>query len=217
MATSIQSEPLQELLDLRNESMPYFVMNDNEIQLKNLVTDGQVVRVAIVNVEPDADPAEKADPDLLSVYDAMVSSMVNEHESQNYTPSLERTFPFTMEAARPIYENVEDPRDQIYGGELWLATRNGQIEFWQPLRQSCLSNPRLNGNDFIFDYRLKCNYKKRMRVVAIVYNKRRSNYVRRRAETENVLREFELNPPLNRRVLVDTLSPFVRTTWTSVF
>jgi hypothetical protein len=214
--TIIQSAPMQELLDLRGESMPVFVMNEkkNVLELQNLPTDGRVVRVVLVNVEPRTLIPLDKDPTIPAAYDAVVSTLVQDADSQNYTPSLERTFPFKLKTAQGIHKRPRDPRYDTYGGEIWLTSKNGQIESWEPLRISCLELHGLEGSTATF--KPKCLYNQN-RLVAIVYNKRRSDYVRGRAETTNVLREFEADSTLQGRLLVDTLSPFARTVWSHIF
>ena len=145
--TVIQSAPMQELLDLRGESMPVFVMNENKnvLELHNLPTDGHVVRVVLVNGEPRTlIPLEK-DLTIPAAYDAALSQFVKDADRQNYTPSIERTFPLTRDTARRIHSRPHPLRYDTYGGEIWFTSKNGQIESWQPLR-SCIELPGVAGD-----------------------------------------------------------------------
>src|SRR4051812_46636623 len=143
---------MQELLDLRHERMPFFALNGNkrEIELRNLPTDGRVVRVALVNVEEEPELPFDDDGTLPTAYDAAVSRLNKNVQGQDYTPSLERTFPLTFEVTKSVRDNPEDARDGIYGGEIWLSFQDGEIKVWQPLPDSCISPPRLNGDTATF-------------------------------------------------------------------
>ncbi len=212
-ATVVQSEPMQEWLDLRGESMPVFVMNwnDKEIELRNLPSDGRVVRVVMVNVEPEPKLPFDYDRTIPTFYDAAVSRINGNAET--YLPAVERTFVYTSAASDRNLKENNGYRTNRYGGDIWLSARNGKIEIWQP-PDFCISLPRLIEGTVVV--KLEC-FDDYNRLAAIVYNKKRSDFVRRSAENSNALQAGKKDLPWSERQLVHTLSPFVRTVWTPVF
>ncbi|HKU75076.1 MAG TPA: hypothetical protein VJR02_14280 [Pyrinomonadaceae bacterium] len=213
MATVVQSEPMQELLDLRYENMPVFAtnLNDKEFELRNLPTDGRVVRVVLVNVGPEPELPPAYDRTLPTLYDAAVSRINSNTET--YMPALERTFPYFPEAATKILKENNEYRTYRYGGDIWLSARDGKIEIWEPA-DYCIGPPRLVENSVFINLECIDDYN---RLVAMVYNKKRSDFVRRSSENPDALLKRKIEPPWSERRRVHTLSPFVRTVWTPVF
>lgn len=214
VVASLQSAPLQELVELRKESMPFFAPNGNdlEVELRGIPTDGRVVRVALVSVEK---PLELPfDGMLPNAYDAAVARL--DEAAYPYTPSVERTFPPVFVDGGHVRNDPEDIDDPIYGGEIWLAAERGEIKVWQTIPDGCLTPDGLNGDTMTFAPHSVCNYDLKTRLVAIVYNKKRSAAVKRRARRENALREFQQAESPRHRLLLDTLSPFARVVWSPV-
>lgn len=195
-ASIFQSQPLQELLDLRNQSMPAFVQGDTGSQMKltRIPLDGRVIRVALVPVVDD-----------------------------QKTPWVGNTFPIIVEVdddgrwsrreVNRIYR-----RDRYCWGEVWISASKGTLQAWQTLPHGCLEFPVIDGDTATFDFRAHCVYHgSSVRLLATVYDRARSESVALETEPANVLHEVAISSQSSDPLLSGTLSPFVRSIWSSPF
>lgn len=191
IATAIESGPMQELINLHSEKMPFFVVkSDSEVDLESFPMDGRLVRVALVN-----------------------------GNSQSKVPLADETFPTVTDETNDgkfSRRNINEiyAIDKTCAGEVWLSSKNGTIEAWNSLPDSCLIPPTLAGGRAIFDLNAACTFRVPIRLVAIVYDKQRSELVEQMTDPKSVQQRVSRASRGDMKLLGDSLSPFVRAIWT---
>jgi hypothetical protein len=191
IVAALQSGPLQEFVNLENESMPVFAdEGDGVRRLENIPMDGRLVRIAIILAENET------------------------------TPSLAQTFPsafgyskeegYVSRQVTEVYAN-----DPICLGEVWITAESGQLKAWHTLPDGCLKLPGMAGNTATFNLEASCIFFYPVRLVAVVYNRTRSEEIKRKADPVNVTNEVLRASYSKPQVLSDTISPFVRAVWST--
>lgn len=190
IAIIAQSEPLREYLELRNERMPSFSVGEtgSQVDLKGIPTDGRFVRVAIIRVE---NPSDENPPG-------------NDGKRSFQSISAE-----ALDVLREGGIAALDPKN--IGKEVWITSQNGEPRVLWGSPRKCMEATRFSGDTVTLDVSA-CLHKVKFRLVAIVYDKRRSSFLKGLSLT-GVSSEQRLDALL----LVDTFSPFVRAVWSPTF
>jgi hypothetical protein len=206
-AALAQSGPAQEYLDGRREKLPVFASNgaDSEVELRGVPVDGRVVRVAMVAAEDEAE-AQSAE-----------AKPAEAPAGGGDAPSPDQT---VAAVVRALKDGGLIPLEaKNVWGDVWLYTEGGKIQGWWTSPIRCLYPTRAAGDVVTFDLRARCSYgpRARVRLVAVVYDRRHSEFVLRMPipeVEEDVIMETVY--PSDSWLLVDTASPFVRAVWSPV-
>ncbi len=192
-----QSQPLKEYLDRRGEKMPSFAANgkEAEVELKGIPTDGRVVRVAMVDADDRAGPGVSGDP---------VKPSADETRAA-IKHSLQDGGLFPLEA-----KNV--------WGDVWITSHSGKVRGWATSPIRCLEPSAVAGNIVTFNLHSLCTYNSKVRLVAIVYDKKRSDFIMGMSVRESeAAADVNTVYPSDSWLLLDTNSPFVKAVWSPVF
>ncbi len=195
-AVFAQSQPLKEYIDRRGEKMPSFAMNgkESEVELKGIPTDGRLVRVALVEADEQAGLVLSGDPIKLSADETRAA----------ITHSLKDGGLFPLEA-------------KTVWGDVWLTFYGGEVRGWATSPIRCLEPSGVAGDAVTFNVHSMCTYSSKVRLVAILYDKRRSDFIMGMSSRESeVAADINTEYPSDSWLLLDTNSPFVKAVWSPV-
>ena len=195
-ATLAQSHPLQEYLERRGEKLPFFATNgeESEVELKDIPTDGRVVRVALVQAEDQFDWKALGD---------------------NRAPSPDQT---RSAVIRSLKDGGLAPlKAKAVAGDVWLYSQDGELRGLLISPIKCLVPSAATEDTVTFNLHSLCSWDPKAKLVAVVYDKRRSDFIKgmrfRKAERADINAIY----PSHSWLLLDTNSPFIKAVWSHVF
>jgi len=180
------------------EPLPKIAVSNREIKVEGFNDDGRVMRLALIL--PD---------------------------KNGKMPSVDDTFPvLSTDQAKSSKKQIEPALDQILKsnptlkGEAWLAATSQIPRVWQNLGSGCLHPDSAQVGQAVFTVDAECSSLPQLKLLVLVYNRRRSPMVANLATREHALNQLQ-NPPRSRpfdepRLLNDTLSFFVNPIWVSL-
>jgi hypothetical protein len=163
------------------------------VRLSRLPRDGRMLRAAVLDLGSTASPS-----------------------------SLTETFPATRAQLSTDAPWTDKPleailtTDSAVKGEVWLYAARDDVQAWQNLPNGCLRAESTDPREVVLQLDSSCSGGGRHRVILLVYSRARSERVRVMAQAgargEALARSAD-----EGRLLVNTLSAFVRPVWSSNF
>jgi hypothetical protein len=196
LGSLLQSVALEDYLRLDTEPLPAVTAGPagRTFALDDVPQDGRIIRVALVVV-----PAPNERPPLLHSFPKASKSVPGPPSTQRFERKL-------------LHEVLPD---DVCWGEIWIAAEPGTPRVWVNLPNGHLAVALVSPGRVTFQVLGDAGSRPSsglLRPLVLVYNSRRSPWVRKLADPDRFRDAFETIQP-NTRILANTLNFLVRPVW----